>query len=214
MTDLSQPEGAPFRLDESKAPVLDARLLDALVALVTGAASLSVLAYSLSAAAIFPLCLLMHLAVVGLTAGYLAIRVRQNSDLTVPFILLLATAATGPVGAIGCAGMALSLWSRHPSPSRLQEWYDYISGVVARTRVAHLHDELVAGRLPSDPAAAVPRFTPILQGDFGRGSATRARRDRPALSRRLPPGPAAGAAQPQRLHPRPGGRGRKPPQLQ
>ena len=79
-------------------------------------------------------------------------------------ILLIATAATGPIGAIGCAAMALSLWSRHPSPSRLQQWYDYISGVVARPRVAHLYDELVAGRLPSDPVAKVPRFTPILQG--------------------------------------------------
>jgi hypothetical protein len=164
MTDLPQTEAARFRLDPSPVAVLDVRLLDALVALVTFAASLAVLAYSMGPAARFPLCLLLHLAVLGLPAGYLAIRARQNSDLTVPFVLLIVTAATGPIGAIGCAGMALSLWSRHPSPSRLQQWYDYISGVVARPRVAHLYDELVAGRLPSDPMAKVPRFTPILQG--------------------------------------------------
>lgn len=165
MTDLPQTEGARFRLDSSPAAVLDVRLVDALVALVTFAASLAVLAYSMGPAARFPLCLLLHLAVLVLPAGYLAMRARQNSDLTVPSLLLAATAATGPIGAIVCAAMALSLWSRHPSPSRLQQWYDYISGVVARPRVVHLYDELVAGRLPSDPVAKVPRFTPILQGD-------------------------------------------------
>jgi hypothetical protein len=36
--------------------------------------------------------------------------------------------------------------------------------VTARGRIAHLHDELVAGRLSADAAATVPRFTPILQG--------------------------------------------------
>jgi hypothetical protein len=165
MTELTQTEFVPFRLDASRAPALDARPLDALIAFVTFAASLAVLAYSLRVDARFPLCLLMHVAVLALPLGYLAIRARQNTDLTVPYLLLIATAATGPIGAIGCAAMALSLWSRHPSPSRLQQWYDYISGVTVRSRVAHLYDELEAGRLPTDPVAKVPRFTPILQGD-------------------------------------------------
>ena len=134
MTDLSQTEAAPFRLDPSPADVLDVRLVDALVALVTFAASLAVLVYSMTPAARFPLCLLLHLAVLVLPAAYLAVRARHNRDLTAPFLLLIATAATGPIGAIGCACMALSLWLRQPSPSRLQQWYDYISGVTARGR--------------------------------------------------------------------------------
>lgn len=164
MTDLSQTETAPFRLEPSPVDVLDVRLRDALVALVTFAASLAVLVYSMTPAARFPLCLLLHLAVLLLPAAYLAASAWRNRDLTAPALLLITTAGTGPIGAIGCAFMALSLWLRQPSPSRLQQWYDYISGVTARGRIAHLHDELVAGRLSADAAATVPRFTPILQG--------------------------------------------------
>lgn len=164
MTDLSQTETAPFRLEPSPVDVLDVRLRDALVALVTFAASLAVLVYSMTPAARFPLCLLLHLAVLLLPAAYLAASAWRNRDLTAAVLLLITTAGTGPIGAIGCAFMALSLWLRQPSPSRLQQWYDYISGVTARGRIAHLHDELVAGRLSADATATVPRFTPILQG--------------------------------------------------
>jgi len=57
----------------------------------------------------------------------------------------------------------LALWCRRPSAARLQDWYDYIAGVVARSRLTRIYDELASGRLPSDPAAAVPRFGPLLQ---------------------------------------------------
>ena len=60
--------------------------------------------------------------------------------------------------------MALALRRQHPSPLRLQDWYDYIAGVVARGRLSRIHEELASGRLPSDPAAEVPRFRPILHG--------------------------------------------------
>ncbi len=163
MTDLPQTEPLRFRLDQTQVDVLDVRLFDALVALVTFAASLAVLAHSLRPSAQFPNCLLLHGAVLVLPAGYLAIRAWQNRDLTLPFLLLIVTAATGPIGAIGCAVMAMALWSKQPSPSRLQRWYDFISGVVERGRVAHLYDEVVAGRLASDPRAEVPRFKSILQ---------------------------------------------------
>ena len=164
MTDAQHADTTPFRLDPSPVDALDVRPIDALVASITFAASLAVLIYSMTPAARFPLCLLLHLAALILPAAYLAIRARQNRDLTMPFLLLVVTAGAGPIGAIGCFGTALALWARQPSPSRLQQWYDYISGVVARGRIAHLHDEMVAGRLSADPAATVPRFTPILQG--------------------------------------------------
>jgi hypothetical protein len=167
MTDLAQTsrsETASPRLDRSAFAVLDVRPLDALFALITSAASLAVLAYGLSATARLPVFILLHVAVLCIPAGLMLKRSRQNGDLTVPTLLLIATCATGPIGAFGCAAMALSLWSRQPSPSRLQQWYDYISGVVARSQVAHLYDELISDRLPSDPEAKVPRFTPILHG--------------------------------------------------
>jgi hypothetical protein len=161
MNDLAQmPEMAPPRLDRSSIAVLDVQLTDVLIALVTFAASLAVLAYGLSASARLPLFLLLHIAVLTIPAGLTIKRAQQNADLTVPALLLIVTCATGPIGALGCAVMALSLWS----PSRLQQWYDYISGVVTRSQVAHLYDELISDRLPSDPEAKVPRFTPILHG--------------------------------------------------
>jgi hypothetical protein len=104
------------------------------------------------------------LVTIAIPATYLALRMRDHSDLTVPTLLLVATTATGPVGALGCAVMALGLWLRRPAPKRLQDWYDYIAGVVARSRLTHIHDELTSGRLPTDPAAEVPRFRPILHG--------------------------------------------------
>ena len=167
MTDIaltSQPEASPLRPDEgAKGEALDVHLIDVLIALLTFAASLAVLVYGMSAQASLPLVLLLHLAVLAIPTALLITRARRDEDLTLPVLLLIVTCATGPIGAIGCAAMALSLWSRQPSPARLQQWYDYISGVVERGRVAHLYDELISDRLPSDPEAKVPRFTPILQ---------------------------------------------------
>jgi hypothetical protein len=143
---------------------LDVGVTDALVALITFGASLAVLVYGSSAIASVAIVVLLHLTVLIVPAVFLRIRARNNGELTVPVLLLVATFATGPVGALGCALMALALWHRPPSPRRLQHWYDYIAGVVARSRVTRIHDELTSGRLPSDPTAKVPRFGPILQG--------------------------------------------------
>jgi hypothetical protein len=143
---------------------LDASPRDALVALVTFGASLAVLAYGLSSTGSFPIFLAGHIAVLAIPVAYLALRVRDHGDITIATLLLVATIATGPVGALGCAVLALWLWLRRPAPTRLQEWYDYIAGVVARGRLTRIHDELTSGRMPSDPAAEVPRFRPILHG--------------------------------------------------
>lgn len=167
MTDLaptSPPEVATPRADALAGGGLDVRLFDVPVALLTFAASLAVLAYGMSRDAWLPGVLLLHLAVLAIPAALLVARMRRDGDLTVPVLLTVVTAATGPIGALGCAAMTLSLWSRQPSAARLQQWYDYISGVVRRERGARLYDELMSDRLPSDPEARVPRFTPILQG--------------------------------------------------
>jgi hypothetical protein len=148
-------------LDDSR---LEVGLADVLLALLTFAGSLGVLAYGLSAIANLAIFLGLHLAVLIIPAVFLRVRAREDGELTVPVLLLVATFAAGPVGALGCAVMALALWRQGPSPTRLQAWYDYISGVVARSQLTRIHDELMSGRLPSDPAAKVPRFRPILYG--------------------------------------------------
>jgi hypothetical protein len=149
------------RLDEAG---LEVGLADVLIALVTFAASLAVLIYGMSANARFEDALLLHLAVLVAPALFWTVRAWHNGELTVPVLLTVATFAAGPVGALGCAGMALALWCQRPSPTRLQGWYDYIAGVVARSRLTRIYDELISGRLPHDPAAEVPRFRPILHG--------------------------------------------------
>jgi hypothetical protein len=158
------PELAAPRLDQPGLGELDLAPADVLIALVTSAASLAVLVYGMSAGASAPIFIVLHLAVLIIPAVFLRMRVRGNGELTVPVLLLVATFAAGPVGALGCAVMALALWYQNPSPARLQHWYDYIAGVVARPRLTRIYDELASGRLPSDPAAKVPRFGPILEG--------------------------------------------------
>jgi hypothetical protein len=160
------PELAAPRLGQAGPgePALDVRPADVLVALTTSAASLAVLVYGMSAIASAPIFIVLHLAVLVVPAAFLRMRMREGGELTVPVLLLVATFAAGPVGALGCALMALALRRHKPSPARLQDWYDYIAGVVARTRLTRIYDELVSGRLPSDPAAKVPRFGPILEG--------------------------------------------------
>jgi hypothetical protein len=164
MTELDRAvasELAVLRLDH---PRLNVGFTDVLLALVTFAASLAVLAYGSSASAGIAVFMALHLAVLIVPVIFLLMRARNNGELTVPVLLLVATFAAGPVGALGCTLMASALWRQRPSPRRLQHWYDYIAGVVARSRVARIHGELASGRLPSDPTATVPRFGPILQG--------------------------------------------------
>ena len=199
------------RLDGATAPGLEIGLDDVLVALVTSWCSLGVLWYGTSPNATFFSFMLLHLAVVGVPALFFALRASRNADLTIAVLLLLATATAGPIGAIGCACMAFSLWWRLPAPTRLKSWYEYIAGVAARRRVTRIHDEMVSGRLPADPHATGTALCSDPAGLLGRDAAARPRRRRPALSRRSAPDPAQGIAQPKRLHPRAGRRHRQPP---
>jgi hypothetical protein len=164
MTDVDRAiasEPVSAHLDE---PGLEVGLTDVLLALLTFVGSFAVLGYGLSSIASLPIFVLLHLAVLIVPAAFLRVRARKNGELTVPVLLLVATFAAGPVGALGCTFTALALWRQGPSPTRLQDWYDYIAGVVARGRLTRIHDELMSGRLPSDPAAKVPRFRQILHG--------------------------------------------------
>ncbi len=163
MTDVDRAIASELASPPLQEPGLDVGAADVLVALLTFAISLAVLVYGLSAIASLPIFLSLHFAVLIIPAIFLRMRAGANGELTVPVLLLIATFAGGPVGALGCALMASALWYQRPSPTRLQHWYDYIAGVVARSRVTRIYDELACGRLPSDPAAKVPRFGPILQ---------------------------------------------------
>lgn len=145
-------------------PILEVGPADVLVALAAFACSLPVLVYALSPAAQFPIFLLLHLAVLVIPASLWTIRARTGGELTLPALLTITTFVSGPIGALGSAVMGVVLWLQAPSPKRLRGWYEHIAGVVARTRLTRIYDELVSGRLPSDPRAEVPCFRPILEG--------------------------------------------------
>jgi hypothetical protein len=162
--DTIPPVFGPLDNRELSGRGLDVGFADVLVGLLTSCASLAVLGYGLSAGAIFPVFLALHLIVLVIPAAFLMRRVRSDGDCNIPALLLVATFAAGPVGALGCTVMALALRLQHPSAAKLKDWYDYIAGVVARSKLVRIYDELSSGRLPSDPAAEVPRFRPILHG--------------------------------------------------
>jgi hypothetical protein len=144
--------------------VLELTMADIYVALATFVPSLAVLWCAISGIVPISVAMLLHLEVLGIPAVFLLKRVRVKGDLSIPTLLLVATAASGPIGAAGCAGAAFALWYQRPSPRRLQDWYDYISGAVERGQLTQMHGMLTAGRLPLDAGAEVPRFSPILAG--------------------------------------------------
>jgi hypothetical protein len=158
-TSLSQL--AARRLDQA---TLEVGSADVVVSLVSFATSLAVLVLAMSPLASFPAFIALYAASLSVPGMFLTMRLRRNGELTIPVLLMVTSFACGPLGGVGCACMALALRRRRPSPSRLQHWYEYIAGVVARDRIARIYEELSSGRLPSDPASEVPRFRPILHG--------------------------------------------------
>jgi hypothetical protein len=149
-------------LDRSE--VLKVGINDVVVALITLVMSLGVLWFGISASVAVPGAFLLHFGIVCIPAGFLALRWWRGGELTILTLLLVTTFAGGPIGAGGSAVTALALWYRRPRPLRLMDWYEYIAGIVGRSHAARIYDELASGRLPSDLAASVPRFTPILNG--------------------------------------------------
>jgi hypothetical protein len=143
---------------------LDLGFADVAIALGTFAGSSGVLWFGESGLISFPSALALHLAVLIIPGTFLVHRMRAGGELTVPVLLTVATAVSGPIGAGGCVFLAFSLWVRRPSPERLDGWYDYIAGIVARPQAVRIHEELSSNRLPTDPYAKVQRFTPILGG--------------------------------------------------
>jgi hypothetical protein len=125
----------PLDAQLARVPVLAVNAADLAVSAATCVASSAVFwagargVLSLEAAGV------LHLAVLCVPALFLGVRQRRRGELTIPMLLLVATLAGGPVGAAGTAFTALALWCRRPTPQRLEDWYDYIAGVVARSRL-------------------------------------------------------------------------------
>jgi len=155
---------APRFDDElANAQTLSVRLTDIAVALAVFALSLAALAAGINGVPL-PVATSLYAAALAFALLYLIMRLCARGELTIAAILVMATIVSGPIGALGTACMALALWCRRLAPRRLQQWYDYISGIVERPKATRIYDEIASGRLPADPAARVPRLAPILAG--------------------------------------------------
>jgi hypothetical protein len=146
------------------APAVAVGRSDVMCCLATFALSSVVLAYAMSPIGRLDVALALYGGALLIPAVLWAMQRRHKRELTLATLLLTSTAAAGPVGALGCTLLALTLWRRRPAPERLRHWYAYISGVVARRGIVRIYEELQSGRLPTDAKAAVPRFRPILRG--------------------------------------------------
>jgi len=136
---------------------------EVLCCLLTFVLSTAVLVYAMSSGAQPSLFVILYAAVLVIPIAFCVMRRHDKGELTFATLLLMTTAVAGPIGALGCALVVLTVWCRQPGPARLRQWYEYISGVVARGVTVRLYEELTCGRLPSDTKAAVPRFRPILR---------------------------------------------------
>jgi hypothetical protein len=148
----------------AKAPLLEVHARDLGVATVTAAVGIAVIWAGVVGKIPFATALAFEIALMFVPILWLVRQARRGAELTVPTLLAVTTVAGGPVGAAGCTLMAFALWCRRPAPARLREWYDYISGVAARSRAAELYDDVTYGRVPPDATASVHRFAPILSG--------------------------------------------------
>jgi hypothetical protein len=156
---LAQPDQAP--LDHA---ALEVESRDVLVCLVFFAVSLAILVFAMSPLTNTSVFIALHVASLSLPGAFFALRFHRNAALTIPALLLVTGFACGPLGGLGCAFIGLALRRRRPLPSRLNYWYEYIAGVVARDRIVRIYDELSSGRMPPDPTSEVPRFRAILRG--------------------------------------------------
>src|SRR5262245_47375264 len=95
--------------EQTQVPRLEVRAGDVLAALATCIADTAVLAYGMTANVGMALVLALHAAVLSIPAVFLLARARRNRELTMPVLLLVTTAAAGPVGALGSAMLALAL---------------------------------------------------------------------------------------------------------
>jgi hypothetical protein len=107
---------------------------------------------------------LLQLGVVALLVLFLIYSARCGRELTVATLLAVGTFVGGPIGAVGGTIVAFALWRQRPAASRLRDWYDTITGIVAREQSARIRDDVVLGRLPADPAASVDRLGLVLSG--------------------------------------------------
>jgi hypothetical protein len=147
------------------APLEHAGTADTVVAVAAFLAEAVLLAIAVRWRVPMALLLIAHLTVVGWLALWLRRRMaaKEESDLTGSALLLVATLATGPLGALGLL-VLMPFLSRKPQPSELLDaWYERISlstEVDPALRLANI----VAAKRSIDPHAPAPQsFEALMQ---------------------------------------------------
>lgn len=141
------------------------RFADCLVGLLVAA---------LEAAAIFALwqsglasvvaVLAVHAATIVVLWRWLAYRSRHAADIAGPHLLLLAAAATGPVGAAVAALSALVPPRPAADQTLLDAWYDRIAQASGVDQITELADGIAIGRTIDLAKASGPSFVEVMRG--------------------------------------------------
>jgi hypothetical protein len=145
-------------------PALNVGCSDLVVSLISFAAGIAVLVLAAIPLGGIAGSIALYLASLFVPGIFLAVRLGNDRDCTIPTLLMITSSVAGPLGGLGCALLSAVLWRRGPAPSRLRHWYEYIAGMVARDRSVRICEELSAGRLSLHRASPVLRFRPILHG--------------------------------------------------
>lgn len=88
----------------------------------------------------------LHLAVLACLGWHLRARQRAGRDTVPALVALLTTAAVGPLGALGAAGLALASGRGRGRNALLEAWYERISLSVAVDPVTRFCDDVASGR--------------------------------------------------------------------
>ncbi len=142
----------------------DAGKADAVVAAAAFLAEALVLAVAVRWRVPLVLLLMAHLAIVAWLALWLRRRMAsRQTDLTVPALLLVATFATGPLGALGLL-VLMPFLSRPPQPSELLDaWYERIALSTKADPALRLANIVAAKRSIDLHAPAPASFEALMQ---------------------------------------------------
>lgn len=130
------------------------RVVEALICSTALVCQVAIVAFARCGASAYPL-LMAHTAVAACLACCLVARRRLRGDTTVLTIALVATASTGPVGAIGCAVLAWLRVFGNPYHFAYRGWPVRPASIGTDDPAALLAARIKSGR-SIDPSAPVP----------------------------------------------------------
>lgn len=136
---------------------------DAVIALVVGCLEAAALFFALRS----PwwgllIALAIHVSALAALAFWLWRAIGDGRDVSFAYLSLLATAAAGPLGALGAAVLALTTRKKSAPDRLLTDWYERIAHSVAVEPSIRLSDNVLAGRTADLAAPPTSSFLAVM----------------------------------------------------